>query len=447
MNDTFNLEIEAALICECLSNNQSIDKLKNLGIEEKDFYRESNRQIYKAILNAYKKYSVADIVFVNKCGIPISTLAEYMNVNIGKINVKAYAKELRECRYNRDYLEIAVKMADNKLENPSKAIADIVESKERFNQKMFSENTIITIDTVNMIDIYRAEKVKSGIDFLDKKILGFMFGTLVVITGYNGAGKSTLINQMCISESIRQGYKVFAYSPELTNSTLKSWLYPTIALSHDYETKTSHEGIEYKTVTQQGIKRIDNWIKDKLYIYSDDSITNDFTRIYQDMLYMVEKLGVRVFIIDNLMKLNLSAISKDKLEAQGIVTNILKEFARKYNCIVHLVAHLRKPDKESRSMNKYEISGNADITNLADYVIGVARVYDEMREKNPSLKDGVIKLMKDRPTGNQDIITDLFFDKNRRRFYCSNSDLNKDYGYCSYKDFIEVENEDMNIPF
>lgn len=66
--------------------------------------------------------------------------------------------------------------------------------------------------------------MKTGFKDIDTKILGFMPGSLVVLTGYNVNGKSKLINQMCIAQSLVQGYKVFAYSPELTNTCFKRWL-------------------------------------------------------------------------------------------------------------------------------------------------------------------------------------------------------------------------------
>jgi len=50
---------------------------------------------------------------------------------------------------------------------------------------------------------------------------------VAVWTGINGSGKSTIINQVCLLESLNQGYKVFAFSDELTKTQFKNWIeYP-----------------------------------------------------------------------------------------------------------------------------------------------------------------------------------------------------------------------------
>lgn len=59
-----------------------------------------------------------------------------------------------------------------------------------------NDNTITTLDKVEIVDIYRMEKIKTGFKKIDDKLLGFVMGSLNIITGYNGNGKSTLINQV-----------------------------------------------------------------------------------------------------------------------------------------------------------------------------------------------------------------------------------------------------------
>ena len=274
-------------------------------------------------------------------------------------------------------------------------------------------------------------------------MLGVATGTLNIITGHNGNGKSTLLNQMCIAESLSQGYKVFAYSPELTNSNLKSWLYPTIANDEHFVDK-SYNDIHYKTLGKVGIKYIDNWIKDKLFIYTDDSITTDGNKLLRDMNRLA-KQGVKVFIIDNLMKIDLENSYKNEYMAQKTFVNNLKNFARKYGAIVHLVCHPRKPEKGSNKISKFDIAGTGDITNLADYVISISRITDKDKEKEPELngKDSVIKVLKDRIRGNGEFASLFNFDKERKRFYSNQNELNKDYGYTNAYELVQFEAEEV----
>ena len=277
-------------------------------------------------------------------------------------------------------------------------------------------------------------------------------GSLNVITGYNGSGKSTVINQMCIAESLSQGYKVFAYSPELTNSNLKSWLYPTLSIN-DHFVEREYNGLKYRKVGDIGTRLIDEWIKDKLYVYSDDSMTSSPKQLLMDMEYLYNNKGVRVFIIDNLMKLDLDSGYKDRYVGQKHFTNALKEFARKYNVLIHLVAHPKKPQELNKpKLDKFDISGSADISNLADYVMGIVRVSESMRKEawekdKKDLKDCVIKFLKDRPSGSNEFNVVLSFDKTRRRFYNTVKDLDKDYGYTRNLDMVQVEIKEEMLSF
>jgi len=295
---------------------------------------------------------------------------------------------------------------------------------------------VITASQIENFNVYEAEKIKSGIKIIDANILGFVLGSLNVITGYNGSGKSTLINQMCIAESISQGYKVFAFSGELTPSNFKYWLYSTIVNDKHLELQQTRENNKYYKIGTFAEEMITNWIDDKLFLYNKTDYTEK--SILTIMEQLAKRKGVKVFVIDNLMKIELDD-SRNELTAQKKLVNKLKMFAIKYNAIVHLVAHPRKPQMTGQRLDKFDVAGTGDITNLADYVIGVHRTSQEEadkflaeQEKSKVCKDprdASITLFKDRPTGSSEKEANLYFDKKRKRFYNNEYDLNKEYGY------------------
>ncbi|MBP3930813.1 MAG: hypothetical protein J6D47_14780, partial [Peptostreptococcaceae bacterium] len=67
--------------------------------------------------------------------------------------------------------------------------------------------------------------------------------------------------------------------------------------------------------------------------------------------------------------------------------------------------------------DKSDISGSANITNLADYVMLVQRIKDE--EDSTKDKHTTFTIDKDRYMGAR-LGIELLFDKDRRRFYCKN---------------------------
>lgn len=375
----------------------------------------------------------------------------YDNDNAGKEGVQTIASRLENCTkvvyctIANDINEVLVKFGKEEV------------LKQLKNAKELSVDKVITASQIEDFNVYETEKIKTGIAMLDANILGFVMGSVVTITGYNGSGKSTIINQMCIAESLKQGYKVFAFSGELTPSNFKYWLYSTLADDEDLIESNSFDGSSYYKIKPTMSEHITSWIDDKLFLYNDMDYSQ--TTILSTMEKLAKRKGVRVFILDNLMKIELDSTERNELIAQKKFVNALKIFAIKYKAIVHLVAHPRKP-QEGRKLDKFDVAGSADITNLADYVIGIHRASQEEKDKYeaevekanqkgtpltiPNPKDASVTLFKDRPTGAGDKEATLWFDRKRKRFYLNKQELNKHYGY---KDKCKQDTLDEQYPF
>ena len=289
---------------------------------------------------------------------------------------------------------------------------------------------VATFDMIEDFDIYEAEKLELGIRKMDHDILGMVFGSLNILSGRNGAGKSTILNQIYLGEAIRQGYKCFLFSGELVAGNVKEWLIRTLANEEDLVTYTSKNNMNYKRVSIESRKKIVNNIKDKIYLYDTDDYNID--SILVKMKQLATRLGVKVFVIDNLMVIESNV--KEELKAQSEVVKKLKNFAKKYNAIVHLVAHPRKSINEE--ITKDDVAGTANITNLADYVTTIERNFKEDREY-----DAKLSILKNRHTG-VNTCTTLKFDSDRKRFYSSSEKLELGVNYLDSKqEFIEIQGE------
>ena len=155
---------------------------------------------------------------------------------------------------------------------------------------------------------------------------------------------------------------------------------------------------------------MDDILEDKFYLYTEEDYS--IKAIISKMEIMAKRYGVKVFCIDNLMVTEND--EKEELRNQTEIVKMLKSFAKKYNAIVHLVAHPRKAQNGQNGLDKSDISGSANITNLADYVMLVQRIKDE---ENPTVdKHTVFSIDKDRYMGTRLEIA-LTFNKDRRRFF------------------------------
>ena len=264
---------------------------------------------------------------------------------------------------------------------------------------------VATLDMIEDFDVHEAETVRTGIEYIDEKLIGMVFGSLNVLSGRNGSGKSTILNQIYIAEAIAQGYKTFLFSGELVAGNVKYWLLQTLANEEQFAEYTARDGHKYKKVTIQSKEKIINDMKDKFFLYDNDDYRIE--AIIEKMTILAKRYNVRVFVIDNLM--TLESTVKDKYEAETDIVKKLKSFAKKYNALVHLVAHPRKSMNEE--IEKDDVAGSANITNLADYVTTISRAKDEEIEY-----DAILKVLKNRHTG-VNVGKKLMFDIDRKRFY------------------------------
>ena len=289
---------------------------------------------------------------------------------------------------------------------------------------------VATLDMIEDFDVHEAETLRTGIEYIDEKLIGMVFGSLNVLSGRNGSGKSTILNQIYIAEAIAQGYKTFLFSGELVAGNVKYWLLQTLANEDQFAEYTAKDGHKYKKVTIQSKEKIINDIKDKFFLYDNDDYRIE--AIIEKMTILAKRYNVRVFVIDNLM--TLESTVKDKYEAETDIVKKLKSFAKKYNALVHLVAHPRKSMNEE--IEKDDVAGSANITNLADYVTTISRAKDDVVEY-----DAILKILKNRHTG-VNVGKKLMFNLERKRFYSAETEKELHRRYFDNLEQINIDSWD-----
>ena len=286
---------------------------------------------------------------------------------------------------------------------------------------------VLDLSKAEDFDIENTEGLYTGIKELDDKIYKLTFGTLNIITGKSGEGKSVFVNQVAICQAIQQGYDVFVFSGELPAPILRNWV-ETNMIGRDFITmKDNH----VRVFDSQQRKIMQNWYSGKVLVYDDDYNTTA-SSLLNKMEELARKCGTKVFLIDNLMMIDLECSEEGRLQAEKEFVNKLIFFAKKYNVLVFLVAHPRKTG-EIR-VTKEDIAGSGNIVNLAHMVFSVHRYTDKEREgetntrnqfikgKEPIEYDSCVEVLKNRITGVLPLVN-LYFDYPSYRFYRTPKEL------------------------
>lgn len=307
---------------------------------------------------------------------------------------------------------------------------------EELGKKWFS------MKDIKKVNINELEHFKTGFTELDRAIRGLFFSSLVIVSGSNASGKSSWINSLMMN-ALQQSQYCALWSGELRPDVLKAWI-QMVAAGKDF-LKQGKNG-QYWFVPTDIAQKIDDWMDGKFFLYNNE-YSNKWEQIFADMQELL-KVGVRIFILDNLFSLDIDVFDGDSNKKQKELINQLAEFKKKNNAIIILIAH---PRKTSTFIRKNDISGTSAIIDAADYIFIVHRVNQDFRntvkgvfpnlrfrkdDKSPEYGN-MIEVSKDRMFGTQDFFCGMYYEYESRRF---KNDIDEKIIY-GWRDDIGVQTE------
>ena len=208
---------------------------------------------------------------------------------------------------------------------------------------------------LDAVEQYFAEDLTGGLELPFKKTVEdfkIRMGEVTLVTGYSGHGKSAFLNQ-CMLGLMKQEKTMIASFEMLPKATLGRMTQQTGEAKPNYEY----------------IKDFLSKLEHNLYLYDPEGETSA-DKVLEVVYYCAEKLGVKLMVIDSLMK---CGINEDDLNKQKAFANKLAVAARDLNVHIFIVAHSRKTADENANASKFDVAGSANLTNLVDNVISVHR--------------------------------------------------------------------------
>lgn len=179
-------------------------------------------------------------------------------------------------------------------------------------------------------------------------------GELSIWAGVNGHGKS-LLHSMITYGLVRQQQSVCIASLEMK---------PVQTLIRMCRQAT---GVEVPTGDY--ITRFASSLASNLWLY-DQQGTVKSKNMLAVVRYCREELEIDHFVIDSLMKCGMGA---DDYNAQKYFVDALSTYAKDSGLHVHLIAHSRKKETEHKHMDKFDVKGASEITDMADNVFTLWR--------------------------------------------------------------------------
>ena len=289
----------------------------------------------------------------------------------------------------------------------------------------------LSMSSIKKVDISQLEHVKTGFTDLDRNIIGLYMSEVTILSGSNASGKSSWLNTLLMN-IIEQGTKVALWSGELRPDILKAWLQMVAAGKNNLRLSAYGDGKYY--VPNNVADRIDSWMDGKFFLYNNEYGAK-WQQIFNDMELLLNA-GVKVFALDNLFSLDIDILDGDKNNKQRELILQIKEFAKKNQVHIILVAH---PRKVTTFLRKNDISGSSDLQNAVDKIFIIHRVNNDFfragadffGEATINMYRGfgnVIEVCKERMFGIVDLMVGMHYEIESRRFK-NTAEENTQYGW------------------
>ena len=206
-------------------------------------------------------------------------------------------------------------------------------------------------------------------------ICTFEPGRLLVVTGRPGEGKSEFVDELVVRLCLRHEWKIGFFSPE--NMPI------VYHLGKLAEKLTGLSFAAGNGMTEGVYVQAEQWLAENVTHIVPGREAYTIDNILEKARQLVRRRGVRTVIIDPLNRLEQpSGQEQSEREYITLVLNKLGRFATQNKCLVILVAHPRKVNRDvmtgqQRRVEMNDINGSANFGNMADFCIDIDRNDDK----------------------------------------------------------------------
>ena len=244
-----NIEAEEAILGGILFDPKAISQVEPFLLPSA-FYVSAHQEIYQTALKLYHQNSPTDFMAVStyladrdrldKVG-GTAKLAQLLNRTVSAINIDRYANLVMDKFHRRRVIEVGHKILDfgydstleleQLLNNSEQEIFSLSQQRIRSDT---DQNSEIAMSAFNHLEsenpIY-----PTGIEELDKLIVGFEPGTLTLLAARASMGKSAISLYLGLQQMIQHKLPVVIFSLEMTKNQMEYRLWSLMSRMDCYQ--------------------------------------------------------------------------------------------------------------------------------------------------------------------------------------------------------------------
>jgi replicative DNA helicase len=415
-----NLEAEQSLLGSVLLENEALFKALEI-IKTDDFYRESHRQIYQAMIDLYEKNEPADLITVTevlkrKNKLDEAGGASYLADLLEKIptaaNIEYYAKIIRQKSILRSLISSATEIV-SKATTAEENVEDILDFSEKtifqiseyqIKPSFYPLKTILKSTFKDIERLYEQKQlitgVPSGFTDLDAKTSGFQPSDLIIIAGRPSMGKTAFCLNIAQHASQELNIPIAIFSLEMSKEQLALRMLCSEARVDNHKLRTGNIAeTDWGKLSMAAGK-----LADSMMHIDDTPGLNVFEMRTKARKLKAEQGGLGMIIVDYLQLMAGSKNRSDSREQEiSEISRSLKGLAKELHVPVIALSQLNRKveDRVDKRPHMADLRESGAIEQDADVILFIYRdeVYHPDSEESRGKAEVIIGKQRNGPTG------------------------------------------------
>jgi len=386
-----NLEAESSVLGGVLLENDAVNVVLEL-LRPEDFYRESHRKIFRAMIELSDRSEPVDIITLSEClknrgeleavggSAYLASLNDFVPT---AANISYYARIVREKSILRHLINAATDVAtrgyegrenvEELLDSAEKVIFDITEQRIKGS---FVKVGDMMKDSIKMVEKLFERKtmitgVPTGFKDLDTKTAGLQPADLIIVAARPGMGK-TAFSLNIASHAAFAGYGVAVFSLEMAKEQLALRLLCSEARVDNSKVRTGYlSDRDFPKLATAAGK-----LHDAL-IYIDDTPAISVLELRAKARRMARDRDKKLslIIVDYLQLMRGSGMAQNREQEISEISRSLKALAKELNVPVLAISQLnrRVEDRNDKTPQLSDLRESGAIEQDADVIAFIYR--------------------------------------------------------------------------
>jgi replicative DNA helicase len=414
-----NLEAESSVLGGILLENDAINVVLEL-LRPEDFYRESHRKIFRAMIELSDRSEPADVITLSEClkgrseleavggTAYLVSLADFVPT---AANIAYYARIVREKAILRSLITCATAIAtrgyeeqgnvEEFLDSAEKVIFDISEKKIKASFVSVGEMIKDTLRTVEKL--YERKEmitgVSTGYEDLDKITAGLQPADLIIVAGRPGMGKTAFALNVAAHAAFN-GTGAAIFSLEMAKEQLVLRMLCSEARVNSSKVRSGYLGERDFPLLAKAAGKLHD-----APIYIDDTPAISVLELRAKARRLVrdrsKKIGL--VVVDYLQLMRGMGGASNREQEISEISRSLKALAKELNVPIIALSQLNRKveDRTGRKPQMSDLRESGAIEQDADVIMFIYReeLYDKNNDDLKGKAEVIVEKQRNGPTG------------------------------------------------